>query len=59
MAVAPDPPDPASTRPEAGEAVMPDEAAGFSDAGRGIGSDGHRQRLRDRFEQAGPEGLAD
>ncbi|MGX1306333.1 DNA repair protein RadC [Amorphus suaedae] len=38
---------------------MPEEAAGFSDASRGIGSDGHRQRLRDRFEQAGAEGLAD
>ena len=38
---------------------MPDKAEGFSDAGRGIGSEGHRQRLRERFDHAGPEGLAD
>lgn len=38
---------------------MPDKAEGFSDAARDIGSDGHRQRLRDRFEQAGGEALAD
>ncbi|WP_018699702.1 RadC family protein [Amorphus coralli] len=38
---------------------MPDKAEGFSDAGRGLTSEGHRQRLRNRFVQAGADGLAD
>ncbi|MDQ0315534.1 RadC family protein [Amorphus orientalis] len=38
---------------------MGEEADGFSDAGQAPGTEGHRQRLRDRFEQAGHEALAD
>ncbi|MEW5421018.1 DNA repair protein RadC [Amorphus sp. 3PC139-8] len=38
---------------------MADDVDGCSDAGRVPGVEGHRQRLKERFEQAGADALAD